>query len=433
MVRQDHKRLAISILLGPIAYLLAFAGTFTLGAESARLFSVIILSAAAILAIVTWHRWRWPSAFATPHKNEQAVIRRSRDLWALGCLMATVLIVLSADLAFIFDPSRTFGPAGCLWLSGMMLLLTSTLVWPRGVSVSQDSSAPRWNPPEIGTFAALMILALVLRVWNLGSYPNNIYPDEIMTGTVASQAYINGTNPPIFSTVWSGIDLPALWFWIVAAFLRFGGTSLAIVRLPAALFGAATVVPFYLLVRMTWGRAAAIASTAILAFSAADVHYSRLGLNNIVTPFFWTLCFFHVLRGLRTKRPFNWALAGLAAGLSEHFYYGTRLLPFILLAFFAYLLVVHWRRATRYLTGYALATLGYLTGFGPLLSHFIRHANLYFGRGAELSIWHGVPAGWTWVFQLLSKLWPIASENLLGISAPTFAGHNLFRTTAARS
>ena len=161
-------------------------------------------------------------------------------------------------------------------------------------------------------------------------------------------------------------------------------------RLPAALFGAATTVPFYFMVRGVWGRTAAIAGTAILAFSASNVHFSRLALNNIVTQFFWALCFCFLLRGLRSRRAVDWLVAGLAAGLSEHFYYGTRLLPFVLLLFLAYLLAIHWREARHYAGQFLLLGLGYVAGFGPLLAYFAGDPNLYFGRGAQLSIWHTV-------------------------------------------
>jgi len=92
-------------------------------------------------------------------------------------------------------------------------------------------------------------------------FPDNIYPDEIMTGTVATQSYLSPTTPApsVFSTLWSGIDLPALWFWFVAVFLKLGGTSLAMLRLPPALFGTATVISLYALLRGTWDRYAAIA------------------------------------------------------------------------------------------------------------------------------------------------------------------------------
>jgi hypothetical protein len=153
-----------------------------------------------------------------------------------------------------------------------------------------------------------------------------------------------------------------------------------------------------------------------MAFSAANVHYSRMALNNITTPFFWTVCFFFLMRGLRSRRPTDWTLAGLAAGLSEHFYYGTRLLPFILAAFVTYLLVIHWRRARHYVAQFGWLVLGYVIGFGPLLSYFITHPGLYYGRGAGLMTWNRIPTNWHDLQQMWSTLWPIMSENLLGIS-----------------
>jgi len=113
-----------------------------------------------------------------------------------------------------------------------------------------------WTAWEVALFAGLLLMALLTRVWNLTNFPENIYPDEIMTGMVATQAYMSPTEPrpSVFSTVWNGIDLPALWFWIVAVFLKLSGNSLAMLRLPAALFGAASVMPIYGLIRGTWGH-----------------------------------------------------------------------------------------------------------------------------------------------------------------------------------
>ena len=211
--------------------------------------------------------------------------------------------------------------------------------------------------------------------------------------------------------------MPALWFWFVALFLKLGGTSLAMLRLPAALFEAATLVPLYALLRGTWGRYAATAGSTIMAFSVSNVHYSRLALDNIVTQFFWATCFFFLLRGLRSRRPSDWALAGVAAGLSEYFYYGTRLLPLILLVFLLFVLAVHWQHARQYLSSFLLVAGSYFVGFGPLLFHFIRNPNLYFGRGASLLIWppHS-PTSFADIATAWKTIGPVFSENLLGIS-----------------
>ena len=336
-------------------------------------------------------------------------------------LTGAVLLSALSHVAFVAAPRVPFGAAGWLWLTGIGLVIAAAALQSNGNSPFNHDSAGEvlaWSWWEVTIVASITVLALALRVWNLRDVPFNIYPDEVMTGLVAERAYLSGQGPApcLFSTLWSDIELPAFWFAIVAAVLKLGGIGLATVRFPAALFGAATVLPFYGLVRGVWGRVAAIVGASIMAFSAANVHYSRMALNNITTPFFWTACFFFLLRGLRTSRPVDWTLAGLAAGVSEHFYYGTRLLPFVLGGFFLYLLAVHWCEAKRHITQIAWLILGYLVGFGPLLSYFLMHRGLYYGRGAGLMIWNRIPASWHDLQEMWQTLWPIMSQNLLGIS-----------------
>src|SRR6476646_2442800 len=403
---------------GPIVYLIALVGTWLLANESARPRAALLLVAAAMLSVVLWGRQNWIPAFPS---DATARMRVNRILlFYLFGVMIAMLLVLAADLCYAAAPIETFGVAGILWIAGMALLLCSAFFGSHSLSdVSSAPRLPRWPTWEIALLAVLFVLALLSRVWNLTNFPGNIYPDEIMTGTVATQNYISSTtpSPSVFSTLWSGIDLPALWFWIVAVFLKLGGTSLAMLRLPAALFGAATIIPLYALLRGTWGRYAAIAGSTIMAFSASNVHYSRLALNNIVTQFFWATCFFFLLRALLSRRPSDWALAGLSAGLSEYFYYGTRLLPFILAMFMVFLLAVHWKQTRQYASGFLLLAGSYLVGFGPLLLHFIRNPNLYLGRGASLLIWSPhIPTSFADFHRAWKTIWPVFSENLLGIS-----------------
>ena len=406
---------------GPIVYLIALLGTWLLANESARLWAVLLLVASAVLAVVLWGRQNWISAFPSD-ATARTRVNRSRLFYLFGVTIA-MLLVLAADLRYAAAPTETFGLAGILWIAGMALLLCSAFFGSHSLGgVSSAPRLPRWPTWEMALLAVLFVLALLSRVWNLTNFPDNIYPDEIMTGTVATQSYLSPTTPPpsVFSTLWSGIDLPALWFWFVAVFLKLGGTSLAMLRLPAALFGAATVVPLYALLRGTWGRYAAIAGSTIMAFSVSNVHYSRLALNNIVTQFFWATCFFFLLRALRSRRPSDWVLAGLSAGLSEYFYYGTRLLPFILAVFMVFLLALHWKQARQYAGGFLLLAGSYLVGFGPLLVHFIRNPNLYLGRGASLLIWSPhIPISFADFHRAWKTIWPVLSENLLGISTHT--------------
>jgi len=384
---------------------------------------VFLLVGAGVLAVLAWSDSRWSAAFPTDRgaRLAEAQLQALRRRSVLAKLAGAVLLLALSDVVFLVAPHETFGAAGWLWLAAIAVVIAAAALRPVAHFPQNDGqadSSPAWTWWEVALVASIALLALALRVWDLRDVPFNIYPDEIMTGLVAERAYINGPGaaPCLFSTLWSDIELPALWFAIVAGALKLGGIGLATVRLPAALFGAATVLPFYALVRGVWGRAAAIVGASIMAFSAANVHYSRMALNNITTPFFWAVCFLFIMRGLRRRRPTDWTLAGLAAGVSEHFYYGTRLLSFILIAFVVYLLVVHWSAARRYLRDIGWLILGYLIGFGPLLSHFVTHPGLYYGRGAGLMTWNRIPASWHDIQQMWSTLWPMMSENLLGIS-----------------
>ena len=315
---------------------------------------------------------------------------------------------------------RTFGAAGWLWLTGIGLVIAAaslrSVAGPR--NSREMSEPPAWRWWEVAVVAGIALMALALRVWSLRDVPFNIYPDEVMTGLVAERAYLTGPGPApsLFSTLWSDIELPALWFAIVAGMLKLGGIGLATVRLAAALFGAATVLPFYALVRGAWGRVAAIAGASLMAFSAANMHYSRMALNNITTPFFWTLCFCLIMRGLRGRRPVDWTLAGLAAGVKRTF----------LLRYAAAAVHFGWL-CNLSVTG-ALARSSTIRGpdgmagawipdwVGPLLTYFLTHPGSYYGRGAGLMTWHRIPTSWQDLQQMWNTLWPIMSENLLGIS-----------------
>jgi 4-amino-4-deoxy-L-arabinose transferase-like glycosyltransferase len=405
-----------------MGFAVSLVGTELLRVESLRILAVLLLVGAGILAVLAWSDSQWSPGFPADRDVGSASLNFSvwRRRSSLTLLAGAVSLLALSHVAFLATPRAPFGAAGWLWVVAIALIIAAAALQGRA-DPPRDSGVEElsvWSWWEVTIVASITILALALRVSNLRDVPFNIYPDEVMTGLVAERAYLNGASPApsLFSTLWNDIDLPALWFAIVAGVLKLGGVGLATVRLPAALFGAATVLPLYGLVRSVWGRVAAIAAASVMAFGAANVDYSRMALNNITTSFFWALCFFFIMCGLRNRRPVDWTLGGLAAGLSEHFYYGTRLLPFILLGFVVYLFAVHWREVRCYIQHIGWLVLGYVIGFGPLLTYFLTHPGLYYGRGAGLMTWNRIPANWHDFQQMWNTLWPIMSENLLGIS-----------------
>src|SRR5215472_1548269 len=248
---------AQGVWLGPIAFALSLLGTELLRREPLRPWAVLLLLTAGVLAVLAWSDARWSPSFPADQGTE-AHLQTWRIRSALAMLAGTVLLSALSHVAFLAAPRETFGAAGWLWLGGIAVVIVAAAPRPGGYALQSDGPAP-WTWWEGVVVASIAGLALGLRVWDLRDVPFNIYPDEVMTGSVAERAYLSGsTHAPVFSTLWGDVELPALWFVLVAGVLKLGGITLGVVRLPAALFGAATVVPFYGFVRGVWGRIAAI-------------------------------------------------------------------------------------------------------------------------------------------------------------------------------
>src|SRR5207244_1936366 len=256
------------VWLGMMAFAVSLTGTELLRLISWRVSAVLSLIGAGILAVLAWNNSQWSPAL--PVDRTHAQLHRGEARLAFKALVAAVLLLALSHVTFLVAPRATFGVAGFLWVAAIPLIIATARQSSAEPPRNQDGTGgtPLWSWWEVIIVSSIAVLALTLRVRNLRDVPFNIYPDEIMTGSVAERAYVNGLGPTpsLFSTLWSDVELPALWFAIVAGALKLGGIGLATVRLPAALFGAATVVPFYGLVRGVGGRVAAIARAGIAAW-----------------------------------------------------------------------------------------------------------------------------------------------------------------------
>src|SRR5439155_241716 len=267
---------ALGVCLGAIAFAVSLVGTELLRLESLRVFAVLLLVGAGMLAVLAWSDSQWSPAFPAARGTGSATSNFSiwRRRASLTLLAGAVPLLALSHVTFLTTPRATFGAAGWLWVAAIALVMAAA-------ALQSSAESPR-NGGAAGALA---------------------------------------------------------WSW-----------------------GEVTIV-----------ASIAVAGASIMAFSATNVHYSRMALSNITTPFFWVVCFYFLIRGLRNRRSADWTLAGLAAGISEHFYYGTRLLPFILMTFVVYLSIVHWSEAKQYITQVGWLVVGYLIGFGPLLTYFVTH------------------------------------------------------------
>ncbi len=179
----------------------------------------------------------------------------------------------------------------------------------------------------------ILLLATVLRLWRLGAA--DVITDEVFyafrgLGYLDYDVGLTQTSPIQWLDArpwWSWLsfhDHPPLIFLIDFIFLKLGGVSLWIVRLPAVIAGVGSVALVYLMGNLKNRRVGLIASL-LLAVSTYHVWISRIGLQESVVIFFFLLISYFYLRWtLDQGKTKSW-------GISLGFLWLTKFTGFILL------------------------------------------------------------------------------------------------------
>ena len=403
------------VTMGALAVGLGALGETLLFQEAQRSLGAALLGGAMVVGAVAWSGVRdapLPPAAAGDAVAGRAAPRRAVALRLAG-IAGALLLAWGAIQAWGADPDAVFGWQGVLWVASVALLLLACARWYP--ATARPDPGPAWTRGERALFVGLILLSLATHLIALDTIPWRFHYDESIARTEALRVY-QGTLS-LFTTTWHVTGLPSGWFVIPAGLIRLVGDGLGGTRLGVALIGALLVIPVYGLARLAWGRAVAAPAAFVMSVSAAAVHYSRVSIINMTTPFCWTVCFYFLLRGLHSRRPGDFAWAGLAAGFSMYTYYGTRLLPYLLLAFAAYLAVFHFRVFRERLALLALVPVGFVIGFGPLLAYFLRYPGVWSGRGLEyLTVPPVIPTTWEAIVADWEILAPLIDRNVLGLS-----------------
>jgi 4-amino-4-deoxy-L-arabinose transferase-like glycosyltransferase len=198
---------------------------------------------------------------------------------------------------------------------------------------------------ELLLLIALLTLALLLRLWSLGSsIPAPV--DEVLPMSEILALWDDPRLPMIQQ--FGFISSPSRVFasWQAASVAAFGHNLLAL-RIPSALIGTLTVGAVYLLGRILFDAKTALIAALILATYPPHLHFSRIGLLSIADPLFGTLACAFAAWGFKTNRPIAWALAGAALGLTQYFYEGGRLLFPILITIYVTFTLIRGRASIR--------------------------------------------------------------------------------------
>jgi 4-amino-4-deoxy-L-arabinose transferase-like glycosyltransferase len=307
----------------------------------------------------------------------------SRPGLGMGLLVAAIVVSVAAYRAEP-DPSLRPWPVLLLWIGSIVLFLGASGLLARP-ETTMRIRIERW---EVAFLLSMTFAALLLRVLALDRVPGNFSGDEGEMGEMARSVLSGDLRDP-FTTGWLGH--PTLWFFLQALSLDVIGNSVIGLRALSALIGTATVPLLYLFARFTFGRSIAVVATTLLAAYHFHIHFSRIGLNNIADPALMLLAVGALIAGLRTRSPLAFACAGVAAGIAQLFYYGTRLVPLVLVVTMVHQLLVArppTLRSARYLP---LAAIGFLIGYGPGVRIPLFHWDDYAARLPDVGIFQ---SGW---------------------------------------
>lgn len=179
-------------------------------------------------------------------------------------------------------------------------------------------------------------LALFLRIYNLDTIPVGIHGDEASIGynsysllkTLKDQ---DGNFLPLSFDQFGNFRAAGYQYIGVPFVAVFGLNSFAI-RLPAAIFGALTVIVFYFFLLSLFGKKSlALIGSLMIATLPWHINISRASSEGIISSFFVLLGMYFVLKALQTK-TFSISLFFLSSVsflISFFFYHASG--PFIIL------------------------------------------------------------------------------------------------------
>ncbi len=362
------------------------------------------------VAAILWLVAAWPVPRLRPVAPTLAAAPAGRPgrRWAAVLLGLSVLAACGATPLFVqinATPIGTVPPepantgAWALWIAALLLFAGAAVLWERSMLgaapavdavAAQDDALPgpwRWILP-----LALFVLALALRLPDLGSLPAGLWFDEAQNGVVAQQLVAPGAAHLTFIT--GRTELGALYFYILGLLLHVTGPLIWPLRLLPALSGAALAPLVYLLGRHLFGWRAGLAAGGLLAVSAWNITFSRFGMLSLPTVALDVGVYLCAVSALRTGRLGYYAGAGVLLGLAMQMYYPARLVPVVLLAVLLHLAVTERRRLSRAVrAGAPVLVLAAVIAFLPVALFAIQHPADWSGRVDEVSVFNSATTG----------------------------------------
>lgn len=330
--------------------------------------------------------------------------------WAIVAGLITLSVFYVADH---FESAQTDRIAAIAWVGSVILGLF--IVWGKPSWAENYRSRMERigaNHTEVILLLVVLLLAFAVRTIDLINHPYPWSGDEASIGSEANRI-LNGEVTNFFETGWSS---QPNWSFLPTAIteLMFGKNILA-VRIPSALAGTLAVLFLYLAARELFNPTIALMAGVFLATLPYHVHFSRIGVNNVVDSLMSALIFWLIARAIKTDDPRYYYSAGAVGGLCIYTYAGTRLA--LILGGLAILFLIvrqrsylysHWKHLIAFAAGIVVSA-------APQAAFFARHPDIFIGRlGQEGILFNG------WLTQQVTQTGKTVWEILFSQFTRTF-------------
>ena len=207
----------------------------------------------------------------------------------------------------------------------------------------------------------IFVLAIVLRTYNLNSVPLGFHIDEASLGYNGYSLLLTGKDEnnnknPLYIDMF-GDNRPSGYHYLTELPIKFLGLNELATRLPGAIFGSFTIIPFFFLAQILFGnRKVSLISSFLLSIAPWHVVLSRASAETVVALFFIISGYMLLLTGFKKQKKIYFFLGAFVLLLSFFFYHTPRVfIPLLFLVSVLYLYPI-WKKFTNKHKAYLLSS-----------------------------------------------------------------------------
>jgi 4-amino-4-deoxy-L-arabinose transferase-like glycosyltransferase len=314
-----------------------------------------------------------------PQRRETAPRSWPPVLLAL-CGTTVAGVALAMALARFRGPAMAHGGAWTLYVAALAALTACFLPW-RG---THQVAVPPIRSRELRGLAVVLALGAAFRLHRLATTPYGVWYDEAQNGLEALRILHESDYRPVF--VAGASQMPALFFYYVAPFVRLLGAGVLSVRVATTLVGLAAIVVVWLLGRETFGPRTGLIAAALLAASRWHVTFSRFGVAHVFMTACAPLVLLLFLRSQDRRSLREALLCGLALGLGLQLYYAMVAVPLVMACVFLLRVARGTSRGWAPAGLFALTAAAAAVSYAPVMDYASRHGQEFSRRMRTVSL-----------------------------------------------